>query len=607
LDSTSNNNHGLNAWNAEADDFDDITDWTDDSQGTYTVEESPAGQLHLLAGAGDSEAERYKAGMAYEGDPTYTVEFRVKFDELANFTEVNDGVLVGAGNYRLGNDNAWGIAFFADRIHSYFGDALIVSRTINIGQWYVYRFVVTDDDDVAIYEDGTYITTANDIGYDYDMDFSYIVLGVNNYGASPATTEAHFDWVRASTETSGFGATRTTDGQINGSLDFDGIDDYVTTGTTGFSTSAGTVEAWVNVDTFPPASGCEYIFSHCLESPVSDRVYIQLWDDNTWGTGMGDTFDLIRGSALGIDTWYHLAITWDGANVRGYLNGSLNFGPTAYTGLSTVRDIYVMAWNTPAQWADGTLDELRVSSTNRSIEWIQTELNNQNTPSSFYVDNGEESAGTVTLSNHTVGQEPDNFGDQSSYTGVELFAFKLTNATDSDVTVKKVLFPLSAVTGILEGDFDSLYIYIDSDNDGIKDVEETTTVGGLGEVNAGVTDITFTDSFTITANTAVDYILVGDVSDLLENETLTIDLNPENVTITAGHVTGTAPTSATHTADAQCDFSYRRPITIQASQVFGPPDLTDLSSSEPRTAGTSSTMRSKNMTGLPLVERLSPG
>jgi hypothetical protein len=575
LDSTSNNNHGLNAWNAEADDFDDITDWTDDSQGTYTVEESPAGQLHLLAGAGDSEAERYKTGMAYEGDSTYTVEVRVKFDELANFTQVNDGVLVGAGNYRLGNDNAWGIAFFADRIHSYFGDALIASRTINTGQWYVYRFVVTDDDDVAIYEDGTYITTANDIGYDYDMDFSYIVLGVNNYGASPATTEAHFDWVRASTETSGFGATRTTDGQINGSLDFDGIDDYVTTGTTGFSTSAGTVEAWVNVDTFPPASGCEYIFSHCLESPVSDRVYIQLWDDNTWGTGMGDTFDLIRGSALGIDTWYHLAITWDGANVRGYLNGSLNFGPTAYTGLSTVRDIYVMAWNTPAQWADGTLDELRVSSTNRSIEWIQTELNNQNTPSSFYVDNGEESAGTVTLSNHTVGQEPDNFGDQSSYTGVELFAFKLTNATDSDVTVKKVLFPLSAVTGILEGDFDSLYIYIDSDNDGIKDVEETTTVGGLGEVNAGVTDITFTDSFTITANTAVDYILVGDVSDLLENETLTIDLNPENVTITAGHVTGTAPTSATHTADAQCAFLYRRPITIQASKVFGPPDLTD--------------------------------
>jgi hypothetical protein len=580
LDSTSNNNHGLNAWNAEADDFDDITDWdtTSESQGTYTAEENPSGQLHLLAGDGsgtDSEAEIFKADMAYEGDSTYTVEVRVKFDALNNFTNNENGVIVVAGNYRNGLDNLWAIEFFTDRIHDYLSDTIIVGRTINTGQWYTYRFVVTDDDDVAIYEDGTYVTTANDIGFDYAMDESYLILSVHNYSASPATTEAHFDWVRASTETSGFGATRTTDGQINGSLDFDGNDDYIIAGNTGFSTSAGTVEAWVNVDTFPPASGCEYVFSHCLESPVSDRVYIQLWDDSTWGTGMGDTFDLIRGSALGIDTWYHLAITWDGTNVRGYRNGSLDFGPTLYTGLNTVRDIYVMAWNTPAQWADGTLDELRISSINRSIEWIQTELNNQNTPSSFYVDNGEESAGTVTLSDHTVGQEPDNFGDQSSYTGVELFAFKLTNATDSDVTVKKVLFPLSAVTGILEGDLSNLYIYIDSDNDGIKDTGETTTVGGLGDVNAGVTEITFSDNFSIAANTAVDYILVGDVSDLLENETLTIDLNPENVTITAGHVGGSAPASATHTADAQCAFLYRRPITIQASQVFGPPDLTD--------------------------------
>ncbi|GAG46632.1 unnamed protein product, partial [marine sediment metagenome] len=128
--------------------------------------------------------------------------------------------------YLAGNDNIWGVEFFTDRIHDGANDALIVSRTFNTGQWYVFRFVVTDDDDVAIYEDGIHVITANDIGVDWDNNESYLALRSSNYSASPATTEAHFDWVRASTETSGFGATR-TDGRIDGSLDFDGTDDNV--------------------------------------------------------------------------------------------------------------------------------------------------------------------------------------------------------------------------------------------------------------------------------------------------------------------------------------------------------------------------------------------
>jgi len=80
-------------------------------------------------------------------------------------------------------------------------------------------------------------------------------------------------------------------------------------------------------------------------------------------------------------------------------------------------------------------------------------------------------------------------------------------------------------------------------------------------VNAGVTDITFSTEFTISAETTINYILKGDVSNLVANDTVTIDLNPVNITITAGHVGGSAPTSATHTSDkymASCSEQQRR-------------------------------------------------
>jgi hypothetical protein len=44
----------------------------------------------------------------------------------------------------------------------------------------------------------------------------------------------------------------------------------------------------------------------------------------------------------------------------------------------------VSAWDGTAEWFDGTLDEVRVSETVRSADWIQTEYNNQSNPSSFY-------------------------------------------------------------------------------------------------------------------------------------------------------------------------------------------------------------------------------
>jgi hypothetical protein len=113
-----------------------------------------------------------------------------------------------------------------------------------------------------------------------------------------------------------------------------------------------------------------------------------------------------------------------------------------------------------------------------------------------------------------------------------------------------VQFQLSNVTGIVQGDFANLAIYVDANNDGTIGGGETTAVGGTGGVSGGVTTITFGTDFTISASTTVNYILKRDVSNLVANDTVTIALGTSNVTLVSGTMGGSSATNVTHTADA---------------------------------------------------------
>ncbi|MCK4990362.1 MAG: DUF2341 domain-containing protein, partial [Bacteroidales bacterium] len=142
------------------------------------------------------------------------------------------------------------------------------------------------------------------------------------------------------------------EGKISGGIDFDGVDDYATMPVNGFNTDSGTVEMWINLDSIPLTTS-DYFFAHRQEGPITDRTYLRIWDTGEWGTGMGDTYDLVRGSALGTAGWHHLAITWDGTEVWGFLDGMQDFGPQSYSALDTVREIFIMTWMPSSESADG--------------------------------------------------------------------------------------------------------------------------------------------------------------------------------------------------------------------------------------------------------------
>jgi len=173
------------------------------------------------------------------------------------------------------------------------------------------------------------------------------------------------------------------EGKISGGIQFDGVDDYAIMPVGGFNTEAGTVELWINLDSMPESSS-DYFFAHRQEEPITDRVYLRVWPDGEWGTGMGDTYDLIRGDTLDTGSWHHLAIAWGGAEVYGFLDGTQNFGPIPYSTLDTIREIYVMTWMPDSESASGTLDELRVSGIDRDSAWIAASYLNQHQPDSCY-------------------------------------------------------------------------------------------------------------------------------------------------------------------------------------------------------------------------------
>ena len=163
-------------------------------------------------------------------------------------------------------------------------------------------------------------------------------------------------------------ATFETGGLVGGAVLFDGVDDYIEFANTGFNVDAGTVEALVSVAALPAERG--YVFSHYTPSPTENRTYILLQADGTFTTGMGDQAILDGGSVLDLDTWYYLAITWDGSQVTGYLDGALDIGPTPYANLNILGTVTSMAWGGTIQFLDGTLDELRLSAVHRPAGWF---------------------------------------------------------------------------------------------------------------------------------------------------------------------------------------------------------------------------------------------
>ena len=134
-----------------------------------------------------------------------------------------------------------------------------------------------------------------------------------------------------------------TSGKFDGAVDLGDSNntDYVQVPTTGMSVSAGTVSVWGRME--GTQLGTRYFFGHTTgSSPANWENSIQLYmdnGDNNLDLGFGGVHPKHANiMTLSANTWYHIALTWDGSNYIVYVDGDNDANGT-YTGLSTLNSI----------------------------------------------------------------------------------------------------------------------------------------------------------------------------------------------------------------------------------------------------------------------------
>ncbi len=110
-----------------------------------------------------------------------------------------------------------------------------------------------------------------------------------------------------------------------------------------------------------------------------NSIYFHVTNGSTSG-------NVLTGTIINDGIWYLLTGTFDGSTVRFYLNNNL-IGSTSLNGPIGQYNIIGLTLgnrSTGGQGFTGYIDEVRISSATKPIGWIQTEYNNQNSPSTFY-------------------------------------------------------------------------------------------------------------------------------------------------------------------------------------------------------------------------------
>lgn len=177
-------------------------------------------------------------------------------------------------------------------------------------------------------------------------------------------------------------------GKIGRGQQFDGADDVIDCGNDGsLDVSYITIEVWVNVNNWVNDMGVV---------AKGDNAYRQYW---IWTWSADGSYEIDEGGninnawTLTGTGWEHMALTWDGTNVVTYTNGIQEASNPQGTGtINSTTEPLLFGYIPGYQYWDGSLDEIRISSIARSVDWIKASYVNQKNPQSYLNFQAEETA-----------------------------------------------------------------------------------------------------------------------------------------------------------------------------------------------------------------------
>jgi biopolymer transport protein ExbB len=188
-------------------------------------------------------------------------------------------------------------------------------------------------------------------------------------------------------------------GQIGGALAYDGVDDYFdvpASASLDAAAAAGTFSVWIRWT--QPARGNYQMVMSSSNRFVAPRDGFE-WANQAggqhyfypWG-GSETAFDYVSVPPFTANTWQYLAVTFEFAthSLLLYLDATplatTHDGETGWAQIAQPAD-WLWGGNPAMGGSDyflGAMDEIRVASVVRSSAWLETELRNQRSPSTFY-------------------------------------------------------------------------------------------------------------------------------------------------------------------------------------------------------------------------------
>ncbi len=178
------------------------------------------------------------------------------------------------------------------------------------------------------------------------------------------------------------GARRTAAGRYGGGLIFDGVNDVVSVANSASLnvTTGLTIEAWVL-----PTRSTGWQTAILKEAPGELRYALYASSDTGDPSGYVRVGSADRSvyapAALPLDVWTHVTLTYDGATMRLYVDGS-QAASRAQTGsiATSTGALRIGGNNVWGEYFQGTLDEIRIYNRALSAGEILTDLNTPITP-----------------------------------------------------------------------------------------------------------------------------------------------------------------------------------------------------------------------------------
>ncbi len=201
---------------------------------------------------------------------------------------------------------------------------------------------------------------------------------------------------------------------MGGALSFNGTSSRVTVPDSAslHLSSAMTLEAWVNPAT-TTAAWRDVIYKG------NDNYYLEGTSDTAGRPGAGGTFGTTYGtSALAVNTWSYLAVSYDRTTIRLYVNGT-QVSTLAATGAiaSSTNPLSIGSDSLYGQYFQGLIDDVRVYNTALTQAQIQTDMTTPVAPPA--PDTSPPSAPGTLSANAVSGSRVDlSWGTASDNVGV---------------------------------------------------------------------------------------------------------------------------------------------------------------------------------------------